>query len=94
MPRIAFEYPGLTEYCDRTGNGSTTWDVCWDCYTLSSEDIWVELDGPSESGEPSPTNLQEMTHEDIGVGYPALEEGETCYCDCCGDKLNLEMDYR
>jgi hypothetical protein len=32
MPRIENTGDNVDEFCQRTGNGSSTWDVCIECY--------------------------------------------------------------
>jgi hypothetical protein len=96
MPRIAFTYEGLEKSCEETGDGSSTFDVCTDCFDLNesydSKNLLLQLGG-AYNGEPNPTDKEEVTHHDIGVDNPSLHEGAKVECECCGEVLILNENY-
>lgn len=96
MPRIDFDYNGVNEHCEKTGDGSSTFDVCTDCFELvnsnDSRDLLLQLGG-AYNGEPNPKDDEEVTHQVAGFDNPSLYEGARVYCECCGELLILEENY-
>jgi hypothetical protein len=96
MPRIAFDYDGVNKHCEETGDGSSTFDVCTDCFDLNeshdSRHLLQQLGG-AYNGEPNPTDEEEVTHDDAGCENPGLYEGQEVHCECCGELLILNENY-
>ena len=92
MPRIAFNCESSDKWYDETGEGTSTFDICNRCFKLNSK-VVLEKVGPLYNGEPNPSDDEELTHDDIGVGNPSLYEGEDVFCECCSRQLIVDHNY-
>jgi len=76
MPRFSNEGPAVTEWCERTGNGSSTRDLCaWCSYGITGA-AWPAEDC-ERTGEPV------GVHDEGAVDHPPYEDGTDYWCADC-----------
>lgn len=79
----------LGDFCERTGNGSSNFDLCCSC--AKDWDGIGEL--PSEcgpyNGEPEGEGIQYQLVGDDGAAHPCYED-EEYDCEVCGKRLTKE----
>jgi hypothetical protein len=86
MPRISFDYPEADKWYEETDEGTSTFDICNECMCLDSAFIYSEVGGTYQ-GDPPPSDMDSLSHIDIGVGNPSLYDGEEMDCECCNQPL-------
>jgi len=76
MPRFSNEGDAVTDWCVRTGEGSSTRDLC----------VWCAI---GMAGEPWPDDEVDRTGEPVGVHcpgdveHPPYEDGTDYWCADC-----------
>jgi hypothetical protein len=86
MPRIAFEYESLDQWYERTGEGSSSFDVCQSCLDNADDSRQLLKDvGGTYNGDPNPSEQEEVSHHD----WIDVDIDEHDYeCEVCKVKLN------
>ena len=91
MPRIEFDHPDIDKFCEETGRGSTTFDLCKECYYSleTAGDMFGNKDTTGDNGDPIPATAKiNKTGPDA---FDFIDEVEYC-CDHCDVQLN-SMNY-
>lgn len=88
MPRVENLGPSVDEFCGRTGNGSSTWDVCASCYRLHD----LEQGTTEVNHRLIPYNGDPDGEERGGnVDHPPYEDMDY-RCELCGKHLTSKDD--
>lgn len=88
MPRVENMGENVTEWCEKTGDGSSTFNLCTDCHDVLEDDphAFDKKLKPYGDGEPE---------GDEGRGgdasHPSYDEDDYT-CDVCGCKLTSDDD--
>jgi hypothetical protein len=85
MPRVEACSEEVSKWCESTGNGSATADVCLDCYNSDLEDT---LDAQSLAGDN--THPKDVQWEEMGLPPEGYTGEDSYYCNCCDRTLTEE----
>jgi hypothetical protein len=89
MPRVEALGPEVDKFCEESGNGSSTHDVCLDCYA----DLLIDPHAHDEelktyNGEPDGAPSHGWAGDVVHPPYEDLaEEGNPYYCEVCNREL-------
>lgn len=94
MPRIENAGPAVDEWCDRTGSGSSTFDLCNRCWL---NDVWNEPAAQvvAEYPDLAPYNGEPVgeTFEACGSeSHPPYDDPDNYSCAICGRTLTCKDD--
>jgi hypothetical protein len=83
MPRIVNLGESVNKYCERTGNGASTYDVCANCAPLFPSSDFNDTLKPYNSDEPQ----GEEGWGEEGIEHPCYSECDDYRCAICDEKL-------
>lgn len=86
MPRIAFEHKLIDEWYNKTGEGTSTFDVCVFCFCERTTAKEMGLVNKGYNGDPIPVDA---VAEETGSDVPDIDDCDYD-CDICGVKLTTE----
>lgn len=89
MPRISFNHADIDAWYEKEDEGTSTFDVCTDCFTDGDTAETLGLTDKGYNGDPIPADADA---EETGEDHPEIEETDYT-CDCCGRRLTDPIYY-